>query len=333
MNKTLNGYSSFLTSLGPSFGNPLEVFNQNGAFGTCTGCPNNPTAIRDYDGLEMRLTKSTSHGWAGMFSYTWSRLWGNYTGLTTTDQIDGGITGRASPNTTRSFDEPFYYFNYKGQSNAGLLPTDRPNTFKGNVYYTLPWKGGTTTLGLFQVAYQGSPVSTAMEVGGPYAGYTSPFEDTYIYGHGQWVNMSQNPTTGAETIGNPYTRRTPWFTQSDLNFGHSFKVNKNNEHQILSFQATLTNLLNQRAVVSYWETANSYWSGDYSAVVPNGVTLRGPGAAYYKAAETGYNVESGLAGLNKAAAGANGFVQASNYGTPEIWQQSRRIRLGVKFAF
>jgi hypothetical protein len=333
VNKTINGYANFLNSIGPAFGNPTQVFNSNGAFGTCTNCPNMPTAIRDYDGVELRMTKTTSHGWAGMFSYTWSRLWGNYTGLTTTDQIDGGSTGRASPNTTRAFDEPFYYYNYKGGSNAGPLPTDRPNTFKGNVYYALPWKGMNTTFGLFQVAYQGSPMSTAMEVGGPYAGYTSPFEDTYIYGHGQWANITQDPTTGAMNIGNPYARRTPWFTQTDFNFVHSFKVNKNNEKQIFDFQATLTNLLNQRAVVSYWESANSYWNGNYSAVVPNGITLRGPGAAFYQAAETGYNVQNGLAGLNSAAAGANGFVLNSGYGQPNIWQQSRKIRLGVRFTF
>jgi hypothetical protein len=172
-----------------------------------------------------------------------------------------------------------------------------------------------------------------MEVGGPYAGYTSPFEDTYVFGHGKWANMTQDPTTGAISIGTPYGRRTPWFTQTDANFGHSFKVNKNNEHQVLSFQATLTNLLNQRNVVSFWETANSYWSGNYSAVVPNGVTLRGPGAAYYQAAETGYNLQAGLAGLNAGAKASNGFVLGSNYGTPEIWQLSRKIRLGVKFSF
>jgi len=336
VNKTLNGYANFLNSLGPAFGNPLEVFNAPTAsvpFGTCSGCPNNPTAIRDYDGVELRLTKSTSKGWAGMFSYTWSRLWGNYAGLTTTDQIDGGVTGRASPNTTRSFDEPFYYFNYKGQSNAGPLPTDRPNTFKGNAYYTLPWKGMTTTFGLFQVAYQGSPLSTSTEVGGPYAGYVSPFEDTHIFGYGQWANITQDPSTGALTIGNPYSRRTPWFTQTDFNFGHSLKVNKNNERQILSFQATLTNLLNQRNVISSWETANSYWPGNFSAVVPNGVGIAGNGAKFYQAAETGYNIQSGLAGTNAAATGANGFVLSSDYGRPEIWQQSRKIRLGVKFTF
>ena len=331
VNKTINGYANYLNSIGAAFGNPTEIFNQNGAFGTCTSCPNNPTAIRDYDGVELRLTKSTTHGWAGMFSYTYSRLWGNYTGLTTTDQVDGGLTGRASPNTTRSFDEPFYYFTDKGKSNAGPLPTDRPNAFKGNVYYALPWKGMTTTLGLFQVAYQGSPVSTAMEVGGPYPGFVGPFEDAYIFGHGQWANISQDPTTGAVTIGNPYARRTPWFTQSDLNFDHSFKVNKNNERQVFDFQATLINVLNQRAVISYWESAGSYWSGNSSAVLPNGVSIGG--AAFYQAAETGYNLRSGLAGVNGNVAASNGFVLGSAYGTPNIWQQARKIRLGVKFTF
>ena len=78
-----------------------------------------------------------------MVSYTWSSLWGNYTGLTTTDQTDGGGVGRNSPDTTRAFDEPFYYFGANGQSNNGPLPTDRPNTFKGYAYYDLPWSQKT----------------------------------------------------------------------------------------------------------------------------------------------------------------------------------------------
>jgi len=83
-------------------------------------CPRQPLAVRNYDGVEFRLTKATSHGWAGMFSYTWSSLRGNYTGLTTTDQTDGGATGRDSPDTTRAFDEPFYYFGTNGKSTMAL---------------------------------------------------------------------------------------------------------------------------------------------------------------------------------------------------------------------
>ena len=172
-----------------------------------------------------------------MFSYTWSSLWGNYTGLTTTDQIDGGTTGRNSPDTTRSFDEPFYYFGANGKSNDGPLPTDRPSTFKGNVYYQLPWKGdtNTTTFGLFQVAYEGSPMSSFTDLG---LGRrrTNPDRGHLIFGRGKWVNATTDATTGAVSR-QSLNRRTPWFTQTDFNLAHAIKVNRNNEHQVLSFVA------------------------------------------------------------------------------------------------
>jgi hypothetical protein len=326
VNKTIDGYANYLQSLGSAYG--IQDFSFSTArFGTCPTCPNNPKAIRNYDGVEVRVTKTASKGWAGMFSYTWSSLWGNYSGLTTTDQTDGGSTGRASPDTTRSFDEPFYYFTSSGKSNAGPLPTDRPNTFKGNVYYTLPWKGMNTTLGLFQVAYQGSPVSTAGEVG---IGYTSPIEDTYMCGRGKWSNVTQDPNTGALSFGNPYDRRTPWFTQTDANFAHMFKVNKNNEHQTLQFTATVQNLFNQRAVVAYWESVGSYWNASGFYPVNSAVQGATPqsvfgGAAFYQAAETGYDVQ--------ASATAAPFITHSGYGQPNLWQRPRALRLGVQFNF
>src|SRR5712692_707838 len=183
VNATIDGYANYLTSLGSAYGIPNFAFNATGAFGTCPTCPHQPVAIRNYDGVEFRLTKGTSHGWAGTFSYTWSRLWGNYTGLTTTDQTDGGATGRDSPDTTRAFDEPFYYFDTNGKSNNGPLPTDRPNAFKGNVYYELPWKAGTTTFGLFQSAYQGTPLSSFSDLG--LACCNEPIEATDVFGRGK----------------------------------------------------------------------------------------------------------------------------------------------------
>jgi hypothetical protein len=47
VNKTFNGYANYLNSIGPAFSNPIEVFNANRAFGICSNCPNNPTAIRN----------------------------------------------------------------------------------------------------------------------------------------------------------------------------------------------------------------------------------------------------------------------------------------------
>jgi hypothetical protein len=329
VNKTLDGYANYLTSIGDAYGPGTAAFNATGLFGSCPTCPNNPQAVRNYDGVELRLTKAQSRGWSGMFSYTYSSLWGNYTGLTTTDQIDGGTTGRNSPDTTRSFDEPFYYFGANGRSNNGPLPTDRPNAFKGFAYYTIPWKGNTntTTIGLFQVAYEGSPMSSYTDIG---TGGSTPIEATYIFGRGQWVNATADPTTGAVTLGAPYSRRTPWYTQTDLNLGHAIKVNHNNEHQILSFNATLTNLLNQHAVTSYWEGFNSNYFD--SALYPPGncPTAGSPcnitnGAAFYQAAETGYNAQ--------AATVASGITLNSHYGSPNLWQISRNIRLGVQFTF
>jgi len=93
--------------------------------------------------------------WNGVLYY--SRLWGNYTGLTSSDEADGG-GGRNSPNNSRAFDEPMFSWNDNGGSSSGLLPTDRPNTFKGYVYYELGWlKSFSTDFGIFQVMYQGSP--------------------------------------------------------------------------------------------------------------------------------------------------------------------------------
>jgi hypothetical protein len=321
VNSTVDGYAKYLTSLGAAYGPGVAAFNPTGAFGTCPTCPAMPKAVRTYDGLEFRLNKSLSNSgwlgrWAGTASYTWSRLYGNYTGLTTTEQTDGGITGRNSPDTTRSFDEPFYYFGANGQSNNGVLPTDRPNTLKGNVYYQIPWAGKrmTTALGIFQQAYQGSPVTSWADVG---LGVGSPIEGVDIFGRGKWVDVTTD-STGHIVYGTPRDRRTPWYTQTDLNISHSIKVNSNNESQVLTFNATFLNLLNQHAVTAYWGGLNS----DFA---PNAI-LQGQifnGAAFYQKVEGGYSV----------AASSKGVIANSEYGQPNLWQISRSIRLGVSFNF
>lgn len=320
VNKTVDGYASYLQSLGESFGSPGVAFNSDGSFGTCPTCPALPKAIRDYDGIELRLTKSISHHWAGMFSYTWSRLWGNYTGLTTTDQSDGGGTGRNSPDTTRAFDEPFYYFQANGKSTAGPLPTDRPNTFKGYAYYQLPWgKRATTTFGIFQTAYQGSPVSSYIDVGLACCG--SPIEATYLYGFGKWADVNTDAAGNFVSLGAPHARRTPWFNQSDFNFVQDFKVNPNHENQVLGFQINVLNLFNQHAITSYYEGMNSIYQGTpglQQFEIFNG-------ASFYQTAMTGYNPTADLS--------TSGFAKSSWYGQPFSYQRARSLQLSVHFDF
>ena len=326
VNRTIDGYATFLQSIGQAFLIPGYSFNSSGTFGTCPTCPAMPKAIRDYDGVEFRLTKSQSKGWAGMFSYTWSRLWGNYTGLTTTEQSDGGSTGRNSPDTTRSFDEPFYYFGADGKSNNGPLPTDRPNVFKGYVYYQLPWKGQTTTFGLFQVAYQGSPVGSYMDLTAATIGI--PYEATYIFGRDKWVNMTTD-ANGNITLGTPYSRRTPWFTQSDFSVAHKIKVG---EHKAIAFEASAHNVLNQRAVTAFYEGMNS--QNFASALAPglvNGTPVSlASGAALYQILEGGYNPQQWINGNGGAV---SRVVKSSWYGQPFLFQLGRSIRFTLRYTF
>ncbi|MGB8261670.1 MAG: TonB-dependent receptor [Terracidiphilus sp.] len=320
VNKTLNGYANYLTSIGEAFGVPGWAFNADpgNPFGTCAGCPPNPKAIRNYDGLEFRLTFMPNRKLYGMISYTYSSLWGNYTGLTTTDQSDGGNTGRNSPDTTRSFDEPFYYFGANGRSNNGALPTDRPNVLKGNAYYTATWPHNqTTTFGLVQQFLQGSPVASYIDLGaGEYNG--GPFESTYVFGRDKWVDMTTD-ANGNITLGTPYARRTPWFIQTDLNASHQVKVG---DHQTLTIEATALNALNQHSVAAYLESMDS-WNFP-AGLLPGGVSIYN-GAATYAALEGVYDVASLL--------NANGVVKNSQYGKPSIFQGARSLRLGVHFNF
>ena len=335
VNRTIDGYANYLTSLGQAFGVPGWAFNDvadygpGAAFGTCPSCPAMPKAIRNYDGVELRVTKSTSHGWAGMFSYTYSRLWGNYTGLTTTDQVDGGGTGRNSPDTTRAFDEPFYYFGANGRSNAGLLPTDRPNVFKGDAYYRLPWKGSSqaTTFGVFAYAYQGTPLPSYVDLG--LASYGLPLESVRLFGFDQFANITG--TTGNLTIGPPHVQRTPWYSQTDFNLSHEIKVNKNNEHQTLAFSVNATNLLNQKSVTDYYGGFNSIYY-DNTPLQPQGINF-GAGAQLYQVLEGGYTPQQWINGGTGSFGSAAAVTPSSWYGKPYRYQFGRSLRFGARFTF
>jgi hypothetical protein len=282
-------------------------------------------AARSYDGVEFRLTKTHSEHWFGMFSYTYSHLRGNYTGLTSTDVADGGA-GRNAPNNSRSFDEPFFSWNAQGGSSSGLLPTDRPNSFKGYAYYELGWmKKFTTDFGIFQYAYSGTPLTSYEDVGYGFGAPANAFP-TDVVDRGKWVSVSQNPTTGLVTFGPAVTNRTPWYTQTDFNLQQNYKLS---EQKVISFSATFANLLNQRAVVSNNQQIDS--NNYTNFIAPNGLFLVN-GPAFYAAAEAPYNYQA-----ETNAAFTNSLGKAltinSQYGMPYLYQIARTLRLGVKFTF
>lgn len=292
-----------------------------------SACPPTIPAQRDYDGVELRLTKASTKHWSGMFSYTYSRLWGNYTGLTSSDQADGG-GGRNAPNNSRSFDEPMFSWNANGSSSSGLLPTDRPNTFKGYAYYELGWlRRFSTDLGIFQVLYQGSPLTSYLDVGNSFpSGLTGGAFPVDIVNRGKWVNVTQDPATGVITVGNPYTKRTPWYNQTDFNFTQNYKVS---ESKTLSFSAVISNLLNERAVTQVEGNISSGFSANY--IAPGGL-ITSAGTPFYAATFHPYNF---AALMNASPSNSTGgpITVNSGYGLPNRYQASRTIRLGLRFTF
>ncbi len=177
-----------------------------------------PKAVRNYDGVEFRLDGRLSgnyfRGLGYNLSYTYSRLWGNYPGLSSSDE-----NGRSQPNVSRSFDLPYGVFDQNGQNVYGLLNTDRPHVFKLFGNYEWNWKGGGTTFSLGQYVYSGTPRSTEISVVVP----------TFVFGRND--------------LG-----RTPTFTQTDLLVSHSFKLT---ERVKLKLDANITNLFNQAAPIFY----------------------------------------------------------------------------------
>jgi hypothetical protein len=314
VNKTFDGFFKFLYGV------------SSGCTATSTpSCPDNIPAQRNYDGMEIRLTKAYSSHWAGMFSYTYSRLWGNYSGLTSTD-IGDANGGRNSPNNSRAFDEPFFSWGANGKSSSGLMPTDRPNAFKGYTYYELAeGKHNATDFGIFSYAYSGSPQTSFADVGFAFGGF--PSFPTLLAGRGKWIDVAQDPATGAVTVGNPRTFRTPWFMQSDVQLGHSYKIN---ETKNIRFSATFNNVFNRRATTAYYTYINTDFVATY--LTPGGLNI-GAGGAFYSAAEHPYDVAALLNNSPTNPNGAGPITINSWYGKPFLFQLSRNIRLGLRFTF
>jgi hypothetical protein len=339
VNSTYDKFYNFLYGLQPG---------QPGASPCGSACPPTIPAQRDYDGVEFRLTKQSAKHWSGMVSYTYSRLWGNYTGLTSSDEADGG-GGRNSPNNSRSFDEPQFSWNDNGGSSSGLLPTDRPNTLKGYTYYTLNWAHKfSSDFGIFQVFYQGSPESSYMDVGNAFpSGLTGGAFPTYVADRGKFLPITQDPTSGLITVGAPVSQRTPWYVQTDFNFQQSYRIS---ETKLVSFSATVQNLFNQRSVTSVEENITSGFAANYAApfpitggacsgnqnVLPPSSTLpctTSDGTPFYAASFHPYNISNLL--NNAAVTNSTGgpATVASGYGLPNRYQLGRTIRLSVKFTF
>jgi hypothetical protein len=121
---------------------------------------------RQYDAVEVRLDRRLADNYYFNMNYTWSRLWGNYSGLASSDE-----DGRLSPNVNRYFDQPHAGYTLTGGPDNGLLSTDRTHVFKFNGAYVLDWKrffksatGLSTDFLLFTTVQSGTPITSTVDL-------------------------------------------------------------------------------------------------------------------------------------------------------------------------
>jgi hypothetical protein len=115
-------------------------------------------AVRKYTSVTLNLDRKFKDNWLGGFSFTWSRLWGNFAGLASSDEH-----GRKSPGVERYYDGWFLTYNQNGEEEFGPLMTDRPWQVKAYGAYSFDFG---LTVGFNAYAMAGTPSQTEMGLNG-----------------------------------------------------------------------------------------------------------------------------------------------------------------------
>lgn len=258
---------------------------------------------RRYDAFEVRLDRRLASNYAFNVNYTYSRLYGNYSGLASSDE-----NGRTSPGVNRFFDLPFVGFNAAGQPDNGRLSTDRPHVFNAYGSYFFDWfgnKNNQTELGFFTTAQSGTPLTSL---------YNFYSVTTILYGRG---NLG----------------RTESFSQTDFQVTHRFKFGQSERYAVvLSFN--VINLFNEANVLNANTTYNG--TGINTSAAASSLNLRNPdGTVMNEPQAINKLLTTGILNEVNAFFGSTAAPERRNtaLGFDNTYQNGRAIRWGVRFQF
>jgi hypothetical protein len=255
------------------------------------------------------LNKRLSHNYFFNVNYTWSRLFGNYSGLASSDEVTGG-NGRTSPAVNRFFDYVINGFTATGEPDNGLLGTDRTHTFKAYGGYDFDWWGSktnSTEFSFFEQALQGTPQTTFIN-----------------------VVATDIPLTKRGDLG-----RTKPFYQTDISLTHRYKFGSDSKYTI-AFNIDLLNAFNNNSPLTLntvkYRTLNSISTTDIDPTF--NATTQTPTAILNKV----LNGQIGAQLAQLAGGGLPGLAGAPNpisstYGQPTVYQAPRNVRFGFRFLF
>ena len=264
-----------------------------------------------FSSIDFTLDKKTERD-VFSFSYTWSRLEGNYEGVVSSSN------GQADGNITASFD----YFPYVGY---GLLPLDRTHVVKVFASHRFDFFGGDLNLGLNWTYQSGTP-NSAWDDGSTSNGY-APGWDTAHLGYLDYdsiTTLSSNPIAinsdaafnnpanwGPDGVGTQWIGPTDQYHQfRDIGFYGNAAAAKGKQGD-----AGRSPALNNVDVHLDW--GKKY--GKKFKVIPS-VDIFNL-----------FNTRYATAQLQQAT--TQGGTAETRYGAATAWQQGRRYRFGVKIQF
>ena len=271
-------------------------------------------AQRDYDAFEVRLDKRASNYFFNA-SYTFSRLFGNYSGLASTDEGAGGNV-RTSPNVNRFFDLPPLGFNANGDPDNGRLATDRPHVFKAYGGYSFDWRSDSvnrTSVTAFTTIQSGTPLTT-------------------IY------NLYSLGTTVLNFRGD--LGRTERFTETDFSVNHRYRFGPENRLTLEGF-LDFRNLFNERNVLGVQtniaSTASSIRAPQLRAggCTTCGLATQSTGAQEAAVFQTIFNGSGIQQFVNNflATQGTTATGVLNTYRQPNNFQLPRDVRFGFRLFF
>lgn len=253
------------------------------------------TPQRNYKALEISLDRRLANNFYFNVNYTLSRLFGNYSGLASSDE-----NGRTSPGVNRFFDLPYIGFTYKGEPDNGLLATDRTHVVNSYGAYIFDWKGSrvhSTEFSYFQTFQSGTP------------------QTTLVAFHSAGTPI---PLNGRGDLG-----RTEMLTQTDFAVSHKYKFGRDNRYTFAA-DVNILNLFDEENVTSKYTTLSAV-NVPEGAICPivnctnvQAINLLTAGQLY-----TPVNTY-----LNAVATRKD-----SRYGLANGFQGPRSVRFGFRFIF
>lgn len=256
-------------------------------------------AKRDFDALEISVDRYSSDYFFNA-NYTYSRLFGNYSGLASSDEF-----GRVAPNLTTYFNLPSQGFDSNGNPDNSRLATDRPHVFKVYGGYNFDWSrnANRTSVSAFTTVQSGTPLTTIYNL---YGASTS-----ILFGRGD--------------LG-----RTEIFSETDLRVGHRYSFGSDRRFSVEPYFVVL-NVFGERSELAR-QTSISTTNFTSPTLAQSGCTTCSGQALVYDTLFNRGGIQPFVQNfMNLRGVSPTGL--RNDYNQPNLFQDPRYVRFGARFRF